>query len=358
VIDNISPIYYLEGEIDRALGVYVTSASANLAAGLGVFAALGLTIYFMVLGLAVARGDVQQPMSKVVKDSLSMVIIAVIGIGAGVYQQQVVGAVYGVLEFLVSKMTSGGARTVGQAISMIFATDSGSVVVDGKPVSVDNALWVIALQNSNSLGIPQLTYMFANFCVWIATVVVSVLCVLPWLLSKVGIAIGLAVGPLFIMLGMFPQTRNYFASWLSNVLGNVFTGMLVATICSLMPTVFITILTKSLAGAGTDSYSPMAMGLGMLIVGIGLGFAALQVSQMGAQLAGGGMAMDSKGLAGAVVQSLIFSRAKGGSTDKGSTGATNSVESSPSYGFGHQKGQQARQRVGQILSGISKRGGK
>jgi type IV secretion system protein VirB6 len=354
VIDNISPIYYLEGEIDRALGVYVTSASANLAAGLGVFAALGLTIYFMVLGLAVARGDVQQPMSKVVKDSLSMVIIAAIGIGAGVYQQQVVGAVYGVLEFLVAKMTSGGARTVGEAISMIFATNSGSVVVDGKPVSLDNALWVVALQNSNSLGIPQLSYMFASFCVWIATVFVSLFCILPWLLSKVGIAIGLAVGPLFIMLGMFPQTRNYFASWLSNVLGNVFTGMLVAAICSLMPTVFITILTKALVGAGTDDYSPMAMGLGMLVVGLGLGFVSLQVSQMGAQLAGGGMALDSKGVAGALVQRLMFKGLGGAAAASTNAAATNSIAAAPAYGAGKQAGQ----RVGQILSGISKRGGK
>jgi len=345
---NASPLLFFEAEIDMVLDQYVSSTSAALSAGLGVFAAMGLTIYFMVLGLAVARGDVEQPMSKILKDSFAMVIIASIAVVVGVYQQQIIGVVHGVLALLVSKMSGGSAKTVIESASLVFETTDVAVLVNGEAISLDRALWVIALKKANYFGIPDPSYFFAALCVALATVVVSALCILPMLLSKVAIALCLAIGPLFIMLGMFPQTKNYFTAWLSNLVGNIFTGMLIAAVCSLMTTVFISTLTKALDGAGSETFSPLAMGFAMLILGVVLGFTALNVSQLGAQLAGGGAALDSKGLAGTLVN-YFLSKPKD-DKDKTPDAPINSAEATPaSYAAG--------QRARQIISSIGKRGG-
>ena len=125
--------------------------------------------------------------------------------------------------------------------------------------------------------------------------------------------------------------------------------MLIAGICTLMTTVFVAILKKAVVGVGTDDYNPLTMGFGMLVIGLGLGFTALHVSQQGAQLAGGGAAMDSKGIAGAVMQ-MIFSQKQANKSDKKPDAPSNSAEATPAA---YAAGQRARQ----IISSIGKRGG-
>jgi type IV secretion system protein VirB6 len=290
-------------------------------------------------------------MAKIAKESLSMVFISMIAFGSGVYQAQIIGLVQAVLSLLVSLVSNGSAQTVGEAVTLIFSMDSGSVNVDGQQISLDNALWIIAQKNSNQIGIPDFSYMLASFCVWIATIAVSLLCILPMILSKIGITIMLAIGPIFIALAIWPQTRNYFASWLSALIGNIFTGMLIAAVCTVMPAIFISILSKSLSAAGTESFNPVTMGLGVLVVGVGLGFTALSLAQQGAQLAGGGLGLDSKGFAGELVRRLVSGSSTKDEKTQGASPPNNSIQTgSRAYAAG----QRARQIVGNLQGRGSK----
>lgn len=354
MVASILPIQLLEPTLDRILATYVNGVSASFSAALGVVVAAAIALQFTLLGLQIVRGEVQDPINKIAGDSLGMVIMAAIALSAGIYQEQIVVLVSGVIEFLVSVASNGSAKSVGEAVERIFTTDGGSVVVDGKQIAVNDALWVIALQNPIVLGIPDPTYVIASAFIWLGTALISALCLLPWLLSKVAISIALAVGPLFITLGIWPVTRNYFTSWLSFLVGNIFTGMLVALVCSLAPTAFKEIIVQSLANVGSADFNPIQTSLALLVVAIGLAFVALQLSQMGSQLAGGGIALDSKGVAGALVNRIM----QRGSPQAGGTPSDgNSVK--PSFPLNRARefvGRQAGKRVSQVLDAVRSRG--
>ena len=136
---------------------------------------------------------------------------------------------------------------------------------------------------------------------------------------------GLAVGTLFILLAMWVPTRKYFVAWLTFLLGNVFTGMFVAMVCSMLPMVYANVVTKSLSNAGSSEFNAILTGLDILIVAAGLAFVALQLSQIGAQLAGGGVALNSAGVAGAIINQTVAQ------LFKQSPAAANSIKSSRSY---------------------------
>ena len=335
-----------EKDIDTLLSTFVATTSASVTVGLASLVAVGLTMYFMFMAFAIVRGELQEPMSKLTKEVLTMTLIAVIATGTGIYQEKVVGAANGVLGLLTSAVTQSGATTVGAAIDLLWS--GHPVVIDGKQTPALTALWVMA-KNDTTMGIPNLSYAIAALLVWVAAVAICVCCLLPALLAKIGMSLMLAIGPLFIMLAIVPYTRNYFASWLSNMLGNLMTLVLVALITSATMNIFFSTLDKAFKDLSYADTNALALGLNLLVISLGLGLASLSVSQAGAQLAGGGMALDTKGLAGAVVQSKLMKSAMG--TEKQGNDSGNSMQKGGSSSTPYSAGK----RLGAIFSG-NKRG--
>jgi type IV secretion system protein VirB6 len=351
--ERVSPISLIEPTIDKILSTYVSGVSASFSAALGVMVVSAITLQFTLLGLQIARGEVQEPLTKMVSDAIGMIFMATVALGAGIYQTQIVGLANGLLQFLVSVVSNGDVRTVGDAVGRIFTTDAGSVTVNGQAIAIPDALWTIAQQNSNALGIPDFTYMIASFFIELAIMTVSALCLLPWILSKVAIAIGLAIGPLFIVLGMWPLTRNYFASWLSFLIGNILTGMLVALVCSLIAIAFKQILVEAMIGVGLPDYNALKSSVAILVIGIALGFTALHLSQMGSQLAGGGVALNSGGVAGVFIQRFLQKSTK----DPAASGPNSIKPSSVLSRASEPVGRQTGKRVAQVVDAVKTRGG-
>lgn len=281
---------YLEQQLDTALRTYVNTASASMT-GYVASLAVGLAaLYWLVFGLAAMRGDVNEPMSKITKDVVTMLLVAMVVFTFGNYQNFVIESLYGLVADLTQRMSGGTADSPGKLIDAIFAncvTPPG----DSKCFPVNTVLAHLANQKANFYGIPDMSFFVASIIMGIAEIVIVVLCLVPILLSKVALAVFLAIGPFFIMLAMFPQTRSYSSSWLSGALGNALTLVIVAGICSVVPVIMKQIITNAFTGdlVGIEVLNKT---LGALVAALGLGLTALKASQMGAQLAGGGVAMD------------------------------------------------------------------
>ncbi len=367
---NVIPLGRMEADIDRILGTYSAAVSTALATGLGAIAIAGLTLYLMFMGLAIARGEVQDPLGRLSKEFLSTVIIASIAVAAGTYQSVVVGASSALQEFIISKLTNGQAASVGDSLALLFTQGKVVVKIDEGQTEVPmfTALWILAKANESQIGIPDLSYAFGALCVWVATAFVAIFCLIPLLLAKVGIA---------IMLAIWPQTRNYFASWLSNLLGNILTLALISAIATLLSQVFQKIIQDSLQGAGAGEFNAVPMGLAILVVGATLAFVALNIAAQGAQLAGGGLAMDTKGIVGSAIQTyLLYRNSKGSGKNPEQGGGVGRGKSSPLPSGGASSpdaggatgaaqggavspagnpSPSASQRVAQVLSGIANR---
>lgn len=341
---NLAPIAYLEEAVDRLLVLYVNGTSAHLSAALGGVVITGLTIYYLMLAYAFARGEVTEPLGRLVKDGLGQLLICTI-VFAGVYQSAVVQFFQQLQADLVSGVTNGRAASVGATLDLFFS--GFDITVDGRIVPGHTVLYEVALAQANSIGIPNLSYATGALMVTLAFITVATFCLLPALLTKIGLALMLAIGPVFVTLLLWPATRSYFSAWLSATLGYVLAAMLVAMVCTLAPLAFLEVVRRGLQGVGQDDFNALSMGAAMLIVGIGLALAALHVSQQGAQLAGGGMAMDSKGIAGTIVQALLMRlisrQLTGGGQPANTMAATSATPVSPAA------------RLAQIVAGLTNR---
>lgn len=348
---------YIERQLDTALATYVTATSQ----GMTVYAfglAVALTsVYWMFFGLAAMRGDVSEPMSKITKDVVSMLLIAMVILTFGNYQEYVIDVSKALVSDLTSRMSGGVAQSPGALIDAIFA-DCVTPPGESKCLPPDTVFAFLAEKHKSTWGIPNMTYFVANIFMGLAEVVIVVLCIIPVLLSKVALAIYMAIGPFFILLAMFPQTRSYFNSWLSGALGNAFALVIVAGICSIVPVIMKKIIDEAFA-KDLEGIEVLNRTIGALVASIGLGLTALKASQMGAQLAGGGVAMDGGNWLGALGN--MYTNMKGRSQgDKDTspnneppTAAPNSVQQNApkSYNAGRATGQAARN----VLDALSKR---
>jgi type IV secretion system protein VirB6 len=358
---------FLETQLDEMLRIYVNGTSAAVSTYAGGIAAVGLSIYFIYMSYASARGDLTEPLSKISKDLLKIALVLTVALGGGAYQQYVISFANGITSDLTSTVTGGAARTVGGAIDY---ANSGCVVLPPKVecVSYDSVFLDLALAKRNWYGIPDPLYTFAFLIVLIAQLLISALCVLPMILSKVGLALMLGMGPIFVLMALFPVTTKYFEGWVSALIGFVLTQVLVSAICSVVPSIFHGLIERAVNGGAVGDLTVLSDALGILIAAIGLGFSALHASQKGAQLAGGGMAMDSKGLGGMVTQAvmnrLIQGRIGGDSSSsrQAPSGGENSASSGPSkaYSAGQAVGRApytTGKAVGNILNALGKRRG-
>lgn len=289
---------YLEQHLDKALATYVQATSQAMT-GYAFGLALTLTaIYWTFFGFAAMRGDVSEPMSKITKDVTSMLLIAMVILPVGNYQPYVIEVSKALVSDLTSMMSGGAAKSPGALIDAIFA-DCVTPPGADKCYPPDTVLAYLAIKHSTWYGFPDLTYFIANFLMGLSEIVIVTLCLIPILLSKVALAIYLAIGPFFILLAMFPQTRSYFNSWLSGALGNALTLVIVAGICSIVPIIMKKIIDDAFA-SDLGAIEILNRTIGAVVASIGLGLTALKASQMGAQLAGGGVAMDGGNWLGAV----------------------------------------------------------
>ena len=352
---------YIEQQLDTALAIYVTATSKAMT-GYAFGLAVALTsVYWMFFGFAAMRGDVSEPMSKITKDVVSMLLIAMVILTFGNYQTYVIEVSQALVSDLTSKMSGGAAQSPGALIDAIFAECVTPPGAD-RCYPADTVFAYLAIKHATWYGFPDLTYFLANLFMGLSEVVIVTLCLIPILLSKVALAIYMAIGPFFIMLAMFPQTRSYFNSWLSGALGNALTLVIVAGICSIVPIIMKRIIDDAFA-SDLGAIEVLNRTIGALIASIGLGLTALKASQMGAQLAGGGVAMDGGNWLGAVgnmVTNLKGGGKGGASPAQPQPDAPNSAQqnSPKSFAVGRAAGKAAgmtQRAASNVLDALSKR---
>jgi type IV secretion system protein VirB6 len=345
----------LEKLIDASLMTYVSSTSRAMTAYVVPLAVTANTLYLTNTAYAIARGDVNEPMMKLLKDVVLMVLVAAIAFSVGNYQNLVVQGANALMSDLISVVSLGDAKSIGELLDSLF---TGCITPPGDGVcrSYSTVMWFLALKNSNAIGIPDASYMWGQFCVAVGQACIVLGSLIPLILSKCALAIFLAIGPIFILGLMWPVTKKYFESWLSATLGNVLTLVLIAAICSIFPTVVKKFVQDAFSGSLIEADEILQRMDTLLIICIALAVTALHASQKAAHLSGGGVAMDGRGLGGmfaqAMVNKLLMNRNNDPKNDDGNGGknkkddtnsaAKHSLAERAKYATGNFSGKQVR----------------
>lgn len=205
-------VLMLGAYIDDITAAYVNNVIAQLAVALAPVALSAMTIWWIVLGWAVLRGEVRESVQTVIWKVIKMSLIFVVALNTAVFNDVIAD-------------TADGLR---DGMANVFG-----VSVDGVDTTTTQATVWTAINNFDLAGGELVTQVaedtsWYNVPVWIALLLVSLgqgVLTLAGLfiavLTKVFQSFFLAVGPLFILALAFKPTQRFFDGWLGMVVNTI-----------------------------------------------------------------------------------------------------------------------------------------
>lgn len=262
----------LEAGVDALLTGYVTAKSAAVSAAIAPVALTGVTIYVLLMGFAIMRGEAHDSLHTFLWRSVKIAFIAGLALSAGEFQSSVIGMVEGVQGGLTNAVS--GAGSIGALVDNL-----------AQPYNdLGEALWTRAVP-SGVLSLPSFSLIFAAALVAIAQFFLFVIGLGMYLLAKVALALVLAVGPVFILCAMFPGTQRYAESWIGQALNFALLNVLIAASIAML-TQFASDFARAMLTT-IDTINILRDVMSLLLATGALGIVLLNLERISSALAGG-----------------------------------------------------------------------
>ncbi|VVT11769.1 conserved membrane hypothetical protein [Sphingomonas aurantiaca] len=264
---------YIVSQVETPLVTAVTQVSNSFLAYVAAPLKIALVLYVALTGFLIARGEAPAPMSVLLPRMLKMGIIVWLLTGSGIYQQWVYNFFFLTLpDSLKDALTSSPGMGAVSANSF----DDGWIKA-----------WRAGLEVWKKLTWHDFGPQFAVILFWLAAIISNVFCFAIWLISRVTLAIYIALGPLLIPLVLFPATRGIFERWIGALISCVI--LQITTIVLL----YIILLTEQIVvgTVATKAATSDIEGIQVLLSGIIFfavaAFVALQLPGLASSLSGG-----------------------------------------------------------------------
>jgi len=213
----------LENKINALLAAWVNGVSAQFCLALAAPALVAFTIYMILLGWQIMRGEATEAVNVLAKRLLMMAFIGAFGLTFGIYQNYVIAA--------ANAVPSGLVQIIGASPVALTATDANGnpiafgangqvlslgALIDAIQTTYTN-LWLLLWAHSTTGIVPHFSIIVSALLVGVALAVVVFICLGFYLLAKVELALCLAVGPVFILLAIFEPTREWTRRWIGQL---------------------------------------------------------------------------------------------------------------------------------------------
>jgi len=210
-------------EINASLSTYVLDSAANVIASIAPTAYTLLMIYVMLWGWSTLRGMISEPVTDGVTRVVRLSVITALAINLGHYNTYVVDFLWNFPDALATALVSGSSP----ASNMSYLDELWS-----KAYNLGDAYW----QRAHAPGamLPSFGEMLTAIAVWVGGLLATGFAAFLLVMSKVTLAVLLAVGPIFVLMTMFEGTRRFFDAWIGQALNSVLLVMLTAGAIKLM----------------------------------------------------------------------------------------------------------------------------
>ena len=233
-----------------------------------------VTLYVLLWGLAMWRGLIQEPLSDGVLRILKIVLIGTFALNAAVYGPRIATTLYRTPDQLASVLVpSASIASTGTALDDVLAkgVNVGKKFTDA--MSLTSPLEAIA-------------FLVQAMMIWGFTIVIVTYAAALILLTRIGLSVVLALGPLFICLLLFDSTKQFFTGWLSQALIIVFQYVVAVAFVSLGMSFYDAAVSDTLTAIGS-SLPLIVHAFRMFIVGGAVLIALMQSGAIASALAGG-----------------------------------------------------------------------
>lgn len=275
----------LEGVIDGYMTAYVTDTSSTFINAIGPFFLALVTIYFLITGYFMLAGKIQQPVNDMLTKFLKIAIISGFALSVGTYQSIVTGFFYGIPEGLIS--TLGMGSSIGDMI------DSGA-----QPF---NDIYTAVSKKTSLNPGTLLNLALTGFLFWIVQGFFFICALAFFMLTKIAMGLLLAIGPIFIMLAIFPVTQKYFENWVNQLLQVAFLQVLLGMLYTLLISIAMQYAQRVVDNLSLANWIGELYALDFLLV-VFLIF-IFNVNKMASALTGG---FGVEGLSSAVTRYLMY----------------------------------------------------
>jgi type IV secretion system protein VirB6 len=286
----------LFAHLTSTLSGYVSSVASNVISAITPVATTLLALYVVLWGWSMMRGVISEPITDGVVRILRLTFVVALALNLGRYNAYIADFLWATPDALATVV----AGAYGTPMSGIQFLDS----LLSNMYDYGGSYYQAALADS-TLGIPDLGKLITALFIWLAGVLVTGFAAFLYALSKMALAIILAVGPIFVLMLLFEPTKRFFDSWLGQALNYVFMVMLTAAAVTLI----LTIIQAFLGSASATTFretTPLGGAIPAIVFSaIGL-LVLIQVSSIASAL-GGGVAVASLGAVG-----WAYGKAKGG----------------------------------------------
>jgi type IV secretion system protein VirB6 len=264
-------------QIDGVLATYLTGVLGTVLGWASAIAAVALTLYILVYGLAVVRGETNEPVKEFTWNMVKLGLIISIAATAGAYQTYVRDVADGL--------------TVGMATAFLPAapgaptpTTIWDVLDTFNRESSDLVLKAVAKDEGTVF--PDLMPYLAAVLFSIGNCALLIIAFLVTIFARVTQVFVLAIGPLFILCLMWRATARFFDAWL---------GMLLSTVVLVWIAYFVLGFSVGIGldfirriGAGFDTLNLLAEALAYCVLMVAFAFMLYQAPSIAASLSGGG----------------------------------------------------------------------
>lgn len=262
--------------IDLQTDTYVNAQVAIVAAYASPFVLSASIILIIGVDLAIMFGKIDAPFRDIMIALVTIALVTNFATNVGVYNLYFKTLLLGLPDDLVNLA---GAPGVGEALD-----NFGDSILEAVIKVWRTSTGIVG-------GLKAAVIAGILFIVW---ALMSAAAVVALLVAKVGLAVLVAVGPLFIGLAIHPITREYFTKWLSYCTNFAFLAMLVGGVLAFISSVADNyFLTLSETDGGVD-FVELAAPTIIMIVLIKM---FDQLPNISSSL-GGGIALSGSNLAG------------------------------------------------------------
>lgn len=310
---------WLGTQIDAVLAGYVTGSIAALMTYLGPVALASLTVWILIYGLAVMRGEVSEPVQMFAWKMVKNALILTFATSAGIYQANVIEASNGLMAGLVTSFAPPG--------SPLADLDSVWAVLD--TFNDKASTLVLEVLKEGVLSLDAIVGVFAGVVFSLGNTLFEVVALYVVVVAKVVMTFVLAVGPLFILCLLFRPTSQFFFSWLGLLLNMIVLVWLVFFVLGFSLFMSDRIVEAALANLG--ALNLIAESLKYLVISLVLALVLYQAPNFAAGLTGGSPAQ--MGLHMISQATLVFRAARGSSYPVGASSGPNSLQRGSSLAY-------------------------
>lgn len=250
----------LFAELDRVSTAFTRDVSSRVITAVTPVLAAGLTVWFILWGVLVMRGAVQQPVREFLGKVIRIALIVSVALGAGLYQRDIAELVRTVPDDLAA-VVAGAEANVGFDADPLATAGRQAALID-RAAGQGLGKAEDAFEKGGLMTQQGIAFYSFGVLLLLATVIMVGVGGALILVAKVMLAILAGLGPLFIAALLFDATKRFFDRWIAMVATY---GLLVVLFAAVF-TFLLAIFTNYMSGVALDGEMNVAYGIGGALV--------------------------------------------------------------------------------------------